>query len=188
MRKRPKTGRKTIDWAGIEHDYRTGDMSIRDLAKWYGLSEAAVRKKAKAGNWERAEEAPRAPVKRKPIKVTYEVVETVATAETTDPEAIVGRGRNLALRMLDELQATTSRLGELEAFIAEATEGDESQRRVEALMRSVSLPSRANTLKTLAQAVKTLAETGIGAGGKKADAEFQGRNAERGTSWEDLLN
>lgn len=170
-----RTPKKSIDWPGIEHDYRNGDMSIRDLAKWYSVSEAAVRKRAKANGWTRQEDAPKQSVKRKEISVTYSVPETIVTTETTDPEAIVGRGRNLALRMLDELNAATSRLDELETFIVEATEGDESQRRVEALMKAVSLSSRANTLKALAQAVKTLAETAAPEG-KKAQRQAAAEN------------
>lgn len=174
-----RTPKKTIDWAGIETDFTTGDMSIRDLAKWYSVSEAAIRKRAKANGWTRQDDAPKQSVKRKEISVTYSVPDTVATRETTDPEQIVGRGRNLALRMLDELDATSSRLGELEAFIDEATDGDESQRRVEALMKAVSLPSRANTLKALAQAVKTLAETAAPEG-KKAQRQANAEQAASG--------
>lgn len=174
-----RTPKKAIDWTGIETDYTTGDMSIRDLAKWYSVSEAAIRKKAKANGWTRRDDAPRQSVKRKEISVTYSVPETIATRETTDPEQIVGRGRNLALRMLDELNATTSKLDELETFIAEATDGDESQRRVEALMKAVSLPSRANTLKALAQAVKTFAETAAPEG-KKAQRQANAEQAASG--------
>lgn len=154
-------------------------MSVRDLAKWYSVSEAGIRKRAKAGGWVRLEGAPKRPVKRKEIAVTYSVPDTVVTTEVSDPDEIVGRGRNLALRMLDELDATSSRLDELEAFIVEATDGDESQRRVEALMKAVSLPSRANTLKTLAQAVKTLSETAVPEG-KKAQRQASAEKAASG--------
>ena len=41
------------------------------------------------------------------------------------------------------MNATTSRLGELETFIDEATDGDESGRRREAMMRAISLPMAA---------------------------------------------
>ncbi len=158
-----------IDWAAIETDFRDGDMSIRDLARWHRVSEAAVRKRAKAGGWTRLAEAPKAPVKKREISVTYSVPMTPVTVETTDPEAIIGRGQNLVLRMLDELDATTSRVGELGMLIDEATDADESPRRNEAMMKAVSLPSRAATLKALATAVKTLAETATAAPkGKKA--------------------
>lgn len=180
-----RTPKNTVDWGRIESDYRNGDMSVRDLAKWYSVSESGIRKRAKAGGWTRPAGAPTRPVKKKEISVTYSVSDAILTTEVADPEQIVGRGRNLALRMLDELDATSSRLGELEAFIAEATEGDESQRRVEALMKSISLPSRANTLRALAQAVKLLAETAVPEGKKaqrQANAEqiaAQGRFAPR---------
>jgi transposase-like protein len=51
-----------IDWEKIEIEYRAGQMSVREIARLCGVSEAAVRKKAKALGWERspADEAPAA--------------------------------------------------------------------------------------------------------------------------------
>ena len=167
MKRKP---RKPIDWAGIEKDYTTGDMSVRDLAVWYGLSEAGIRKKAKEKGWTRPEGAPVMPVKQRDIAVTYRVADTVATKENTDPAAIIGRGRNLVLRLLDELDATTTGLDELEQLIKDATDSDPSSRRYDAMMQAISLPSRAGTLKNLAAAAKTLSET-IAPQGKKQEQQ-----------------
>jgi hypothetical protein len=45
---------KQIDWAGIESDFRAATASNRQIAKQHGISEGAIRKRAKLGNWVRA--------------------------------------------------------------------------------------------------------------------------------------
>ncbi|UIJ73383.1 hypothetical protein [Aurantimonas sp. HBX-1] len=42
---------KPIDWACVEQDYRAGVMSVRDIARWYGVSHTAINKKAKTAGW-----------------------------------------------------------------------------------------------------------------------------------------
>ncbi|EIV5186955.1 terminase small subunit [Serratia marcescens] len=39
------------DWAAIAREYRAGQLSIRALAEKYGISDTAIRKKAKAEDW-----------------------------------------------------------------------------------------------------------------------------------------
>lgn len=46
-------GKSKIDWEGIEREYRAGQLSIRGIAKQYGVSDTAIRKRAKAEHWER---------------------------------------------------------------------------------------------------------------------------------------
>ena len=41
------------DWEAIADDYRAGVVSIREMAKIYDISEAMIRKRAKAEGWER---------------------------------------------------------------------------------------------------------------------------------------
>ncbi|WP_342643457.1 hypothetical protein [Rhodoligotrophos ferricapiens] len=71
------------------------------------------------------------------------------------------------MRMLSELDATTSHVGELEKLIEQATANDPNDKRYEAMMRAVSLPTRANIIKTLALAAKTLSETAAPQGKKQ---------------------
>lgn len=160
---------KPIDWAEIERDFRTGTMSIREMAKWYGVSEGAIRKRAKAGGWERegTQGGTRPSGAHQQAEKVY--VGTVLTPENATPEAIVGRGRNLVLRMLDELDASTSRLGELESIIVTSTDEADAAGQRAALMQAVSLKQRSEVLKALATAAKTLAESEPAAkGGIKA--------------------
>lgn len=173
--------KKPIDWSEIERDYRTSPMSVREIARWYGVDEKAIRKRAKAGAWERpaSAESPQAESADPAPEKVY--VGTVLTPENTTPEAIVGRGRNLVMRMMDELDATTTREGELDAMIVTATDtGDMAQQR-ETLKQAVSLKQRADVLKALATAAKTLAESGAPAGVKQARKDA-GERVAKGSS------
>ena len=95
----------------------------------------------------------------------------MAGIDATDPEQIVGRGHNLIFRLLDELDASTTHIGRLEEMI-EAHEED--PRRQAAMLKAVSLSSRAGVVKALATAFKTWNEAKAPEGVKarrQADAE-----------------
>jgi len=94
----------------------------------------------------------------------------------TDPLKI---GRDLALRLLDELDATTAHIGEIEDLIEDETADDSNTRRRTAMMRAVSLPARSMTLKTIAQALGALKET-EGEKGKKEQREDAAKEAAKG--------
>ena len=176
--------KKPIDWSEIERDYLAGSMSVREIARWYSLSEGAIRKRAKAKGWKRAgakestQESTQAEGASEQPERVY--VGTVLTPENTTPEAIVGRGRNLVMRMLDELDATTSRMGELDAMIVSATDTGDGGKAREALQQAVALKSRSEVLKALATAAKTLAESGAAQGVKKQRQEAGERAASSG--------
>lgn len=175
--------KKPVDWAEIERDYRTSPMSVREIARWYSITEAAIRKRAKRDGWTRpakpegtqgTQEPEREP---EPAKV---YVGTVLTADSVSPEAIVGRGRNLVMRMLDELDATTTRIGELDAIIVDATDSADPAKQREALQQAISLKSRSDVIKALATAAKTFAESGVAQGVKKQRQEAGERAAKSG--------
>ena len=44
---------KTVDWEKIQMEFRAGQISVRAIAHEYGITEGAVRKRAKRDNWER---------------------------------------------------------------------------------------------------------------------------------------
>ncbi|MET3837497.1 hypothetical protein ABIB58_002853 [Brevundimonas sp. UYEF29] len=173
--------KKPVDWVEIERDYRSGTMSIRELAAWYGISDTAIRKRAKRDGWERpagATGSRREPAPEPEQPKVY--VGTVLTPENTTPEAIVGRGRNLVMRMMDELDATTTRNGELEALIVSSTDEADASGQRSALMQAVSLKTRSDVLKALATAAKTLAESSAPQGVKKQRQEAGERVAKGG--------
>lgn len=159
--------KKPVDWAEIERDYRTSPMSVREIARWYGVDEKSIRKRAKANGWERPQAASGPQVRSADPEPEKVYIGTVLTPENTTPEAIVGRGRNLVMRMLDELDASTSRLGELEGLIGAAYDTGDDDKAKQAALAAVSLKNRSEVLKSLATAAKTLAESGAAQGVKK---------------------
>jgi hypothetical protein len=48
------TPRRVIDWEAIEREYRAGQLSVNEIAKGAGLTEGAIRKRAKRDGWTRA--------------------------------------------------------------------------------------------------------------------------------------
>jgi len=148
---------KPIDWDGIERDYRAGVMSVREIARWYGITEGAVRKKAKKEGWERKERPPR-------IEVRKVEAEILGVQPKVEPEGLTDRARSITSRLLDELDTVTSHMGELEDMILEE-EGD--PRRRQALLKALSLGEQAMTLKNLSTTMKTLNEAAAPQGKKQ---------------------
>lgn len=165
--------KQPIDWSGIEKDYRTSARSIREIAAWFSISEGAIRKRAKKDGWERPG--------------SDEGTQAVRASESANPmgskpvakiEEVIGRGRNLADRLLDELDAETLHHGELDTIIMMS---EEDPARREALKQAVSLPVRAKTLQTIALALKTMGETAA-AGGKKQQRQEAAEGAAKSGS------
>jgi hypothetical protein len=165
----------SADWSRIEFEYCDNEDSIREIADRHGISEGAIRKRAKAGKWVRAVRTPKKCVpERSPAPPALSDPESPVDAAT-----IADGGRGLVRRMLDELDVITSRRGELENMIIEATDGDDEDARRDGVMRAVSLPVRANTMKTLALALKTLNEASAPQGKKAQQQEKADQVANR---------
>ncbi|GJD70510.1 hypothetical protein MMMDOFMJ_3459 [Methylobacterium gnaphalii] len=168
--------KKPIDWAGVERNYCKTELSIREIARWYGISDKAIRLRAKDKKWPpRGEGAPQATPQ--PAQTISDVVEpiverirTAPTAVDASPEAIIDRGQKLAVRMLAELEEGTAYIGEIEEAIEDFTPGKNDGKRRDAMLKAVSLSSRAGTLKNLELAAKTFAESAAPAG-KKAQRQ-----------------
>jgi len=45
--------RTSVDWEAVEREYRIGIRSLRDIGGEFGVTEAAIRKRAKRDEWER---------------------------------------------------------------------------------------------------------------------------------------
>lgn len=159
--------KSTIDWARIELEYLAGEDSIREIADRHEISDTAIRKRAKEHGWVReVRSANRCEPARQPPPPPRSDLETPREAGQ-----IADDGRSLVGRMLDELDAVTSRRGELEDLIIAATDGDDDDTRRDAMMKALSLGNRANTMKTLALALKTLNEAAAPQGKKAAQQE-----------------
>lgn len=169
------TRKTTVDWQRISAEYCSGEDSIREIADRHEISDTAIRKRAKAEKWVRKVRTAnhREPERQPPPPPS------INPTKPLDPTEIADGGRGLVARMLDELDAVTSRRGELEDMIIAATEGDEDEGRRQTMMRAVGLSGRANTLKTLALAFKTINEASAPQGKKAAQQEKADQVANR---------
>ena len=158
------------EWDRIELEYLAGEDSIREIADRHEISEAAIRKRAKAQGWKRPDRT------REPVRTLLPVprpapAEPREPSEPVDAGKIAEHGRQLVARMLDELDSITSYQGELEELIEISTANDEDDRRRDAMMKAISLPARSQIAKNLAATLKTINEAGGPAKGKKAQQQ-----------------
>lgn len=119
------------DWEAIETAYRAGVMSLREIASHHGISEGAIRKRAKRDDWSRdlnariqqkADDLVRKQEVRKTVRTKTELTERVlieATAEVIasvrmEHRGDIRRARELTNTLFDELGAQCADVGALE--------------------------------------------------------------------------
>ena len=178
---------KQYDWERIETEYRANRSSIREIAKAHGITEGAIRKKAKAQGWERdlskkAKERTQDKLVRTQVRTSNarenEIVEEIATRSAAVVESHrkdINDGRNITGMLMSELKDGTQHketLGEL--ISQQADEEDWDNRRKQAAQRAISLPQRASVMRDLSTAMKTLQtleRTAFGVDGKETDKD-----------------
>lgn len=158
--------RKEIDWEAIEREYRAGQLSVVEIGRQHDVSHTAINKRAKKEGWQR-DLAKRVRQEASARLVSDSVSEANAEQAVNEAAARVVEvvrehrkdikaGRNLVARMMSELDATTSQQDALETEILAATGQDSSERRQAAMMKAISLPSRAGVIRDLSTAMKNL--------------------------------
>jgi len=172
---KPKAARTVIDWERVEVEYRTGMLSLRELANAHGVSHVAIQKRANKFGWERDLSA-RIKAKAEALvnraMVTGEVTEKrlVTEREVVDGGARLVATIQMAHRKntdgmmaafelhLAELHAQSSNPEELAALgeLMRATDADASERLGELYQRVISLPTRTKTLRDLAETLKSI--------------------------------
>ncbi|HGH5402098.1 TPA: hypothetical protein ACJI3O_003407 [Raoultella ornithinolytica] len=163
------------DWEAIETAYRAGVMSLREIASQHGISEGAIRKRAKRDDWSRdlnakiqqkaddlvrKQEVRRAVrnestlTERVLIEATAEVIATVRMEHRGD----IRRARELTNTLFDELGAQCADVSALEQLGDIMFDPDDKGRdRInEIYQKVISLPSRVKSMKDLSDSLKTL--------------------------------
>ena len=168
------TRKVRVDWARVERQYRAGLFSNKEIALDNNVhSESLIRYHAKRLGWKKdlssevrqrtrtkmvenlasAFEGPEIVNKIKQIE-DEEIIEQAARTQVQvvrEHQKTLGQGHALTLRMLSELDATTSCNGELQDMI----KSDVAPVRQRAMQNAVSLSARATTLRDLATAART---------------------------------
>ena len=171
--------RKQIDWEALEIQYRAGIRSLKDIGSEFGVSDAAIIKRAKRDNWSRDL---RAKIQaRADAKVSASLVRAEVSAQTkvreqevveANAQAVadirlahrsdIRRARNLTNSLLAELEAQTdpstlAMLHELGELLR--NEDDNGQdRRNDLYMKVISLSERSKTMKTLADSLRLVVD------------------------------
>ncbi|TDN54639.1 hypothetical protein EC843_101685 [Buttiauxella sp. JUb87] len=165
----------TPDWEKIEADYRAGLLSVREIASQHGISDTAIRKRAKKDGWIRdlaakiqskADDLVRrrevrtqvrtetAISERELIEATAEVIATVRMEHRGD----IRRARALANVLFDELAAQCSDVDSLDKLGELLRNPDDKgmDKLNDLYHKIISLPSRVKSVKDLSDSLKTL--------------------------------
>lgn len=163
------------DWEAIETAYRSGVMSLREIASQHGISEGAIRKRAKRDDWSRdlnakiqqkADDLVRKQEVRKQVRNESTLTERVlieATAEVIatvrmEHRGDIRRARELTNTLFDELGAQCADVSALEQLGDIMFDPDDKgrDRLNEIYQKVISLPSRVKSMKDLSDSLKTL--------------------------------
>lgn len=167
-------GRNDIDWLTIESDYRAGIKTLRAIAAEHGITEGAIRKRARRDDWARdlsakiadkANELVRAQEvraeyakanERTIVEVNAQMQANIMLAHRRD----VPIARDLVMALLAECKATTDSRELFEQLGELMRSPDEKgiDKLNDLYQKVVSLPGRVDSAKKLAEAIKTLVE------------------------------
>ena len=163
---------KQPDWEAIERAYRAGALSIRTIAERNGISDTAIRKRAKASGWNRdLSEQVRKEVRNKLVRGEVrdeqcanpehdaEIIEEAAEEGATvvrSHRRDIRKATNLANLLMDDLLMTIQKREEIEDAIVDETAEDTNSMRRGSMLAAVGLPSNAKTLFQLSSAMKNL--------------------------------
>jgi hypothetical protein len=163
---------KQPDWEAIERAYRAGSLSIRTIAERQGVSDTAIRKKAKALGWARdLSDQVRKEVRSKLVRgevrndqganceLDAEIIEEAAeegARVVRSHRRDIRKATNLANLLMDDLLSTIQRREVIKEDIEAETSEDNNGMRRASMLAAVSLPSNSKTLFQLSSAMKNL--------------------------------
>lgn len=164
-----------LDWEAIETAYRAGVMSLREIASQHGISEGAIRKRAKRDDWSRdlnakiqqkADDLVRKREVRRTVRNESTLTERVlieATAEVIatvrmEHRGDIRRARELTNTLFDELAGECGNVAALEDLGEMMRSPDDKgmDKLNDLYHKIISLPSRVKSMKDLSDSLKTL--------------------------------
>lgn len=161
--------RKHIDWEAVALHYRTGTRSLRDIGDEFGVSEGAIRKRAKKECWPRdLSEKIKAKAKEK-VRIASVRAGTHGANETAQVEAEsdtqsrivlshrkdIPLKRELVAKLFAEIEGMTDG-ADLFKTLQEALASDDAEGMAKAVCKVASLPQRIKGTTDLMNAYKTL--------------------------------
>jgi hypothetical protein len=162
------------DWERIEHDYRAGVLSLREIAAPFKVTEGAIRKRAKKFGWERdlnakiharaeallvRREAVRTGGTQLEPRTEREIVESNAESIVrvrSEHRSDIARSRSLHQKLLAELEAQTGAPEDFETLgeLLRAPDEKGMDKLNDLYRRATSLPGRIESAKKLSETMK----------------------------------
>lgn len=169
--------KKVIDWEKIELEYRAGVKSLREIASEQGVSDTAIRKRAKRDDWVRdlsAKIKAKADdlVRKEQVRAEVRTANHISEKETIEANANltagvrltqrkdIQRSRRIAMSLFDELEQMVGedhvdlliRLGDL--MWCPDDKGKDTLNDI--YQKVISMPGRVKSMKDLSDTLKTL--------------------------------
>ncbi|GAB2712615.1 hypothetical protein [Comamonas sediminis] len=167
------------DWDKIELDYRAGIKSLRQIGAEHGISEGAIRKRAKRDEWtrdlsERIQDKAEQLVRKEAVRKEVRAERAASEREVGDANAQavadirlahrrdISRARRVTNALLDELEQQadpeTVQLLETLGELLYAPDDKGRDKLNELYQAVISLPERSKTMKVLAESLVKLVD------------------------------
>lgn len=177
----------STDWVQIGDAYCNEPLSIRALAKRFGLSDTAIRKEAKKRGWARPDAnlapcEPECKPQREPEQ-TRSAAAIKRTLAALPAGELTARGRNIILDLMSELEFQNRNHETIAGMVEDYVNGEKDASARAKLLKVLDLETRCKNANQLATA---LAKLNDAAPGKKEQAEEDAKTAGAGTAWGDL--
>ncbi|MEE8661143.1 hypothetical protein CGLAMM_07315 [Acetobacteraceae bacterium EV16G] len=147
-------------WRKIKAAWEAETASNRALAKQFGVSEAAIRKRASSEKWVRR----RCAVLTQKVRTAHPMRTDTKTAE--NPADLIPDLKGLTRRMIAELGDVSAHESEIANAITQETKNDKNEARRNAMLKAISLSARVQSLKALTQTAIMLKTDGVEMGKK----------------------
>lgn len=161
--------RKGVDWPAVERDYRTSQMTLRELGEKHGCTHGAIAQKAKASGWQRdlrpaIEQATQARLIESALSsavngATQELTNVVLAVAEVNTQVILKHRTGLQRitrikeQLLDQIEQAAMNLPDLAEAIELVRNPDENgqDKANDALRKAMSRTSLVDDLKKLAE-------------------------------------
>ena len=169
--------KRPVDWEAVEREYRVGLRSLRDIGAEFGVSEGAIRKKAKVESWDRdlsAKIASKAEALVRKAEVRSEVRNESSASEAEmvlaganlqaaaqlNQRKDVSRSRGIVQKLFAELEGQIDGLEDFAKLAELMAEPDDngSDKLNELYKKVISFPSRVDSAKKLSDSLRVLVE------------------------------
>ena len=158
-----------IDWEGVSRQYRAGIKSLRNIGAEFGVSEGAIRKRAKKEEWprdlsEQIKEKAADKVRKESVRngtqgaTENEVVEACSTQmadKLISHRQDIPQKRELVAKLFAEIEGLTEGKELMEQLTLALQQGDQDKL-AEVARKVASLPSRIKGVADLVGAYKSL--------------------------------